>query len=279
MTTMRDALGREVSLEAVPQRVVSLLPSETENVVQLAGPERLVGRTDYCPEPDGRSVPSVGGTKKFHVDAVVELAPDLVLANQEENGRRDVERLIEAGITVYVGFPQTVDGALDHLDALARLLGAGESLAQEVRLAVRSSQPVTTPRRVFVPIWREPFMTFDHRTYASDVLRQAGGDNVFADRPRRFPLAADVGTAPSVSRPDADTRYPRTSLAEVIARAPDVVLLPDEPYAFQPEHADALRAGGVQAECCFVSGKDLFWPGVRTGEAIQRLRRLLQPEA
>ncbi|MCZ7682284.1 MAG: helical backbone metal receptor [Sandaracinaceae bacterium] len=108
-------------------RVVSLVPSETESVAALAGVERLVGRTDYCEEPRGaiERVPCVGGTKKIEVGAVIALAPDPVLANQEENGRRDVERLIAAGLSVHVSFPRTIDDAVAYLRALVTMLGLG----------------------------------------------------------------------------------------------------------------------------------------------------------
>src|SRR5690606_38299275 len=185
-----DALGREVVLATPARRVVSLVPSETESVAVLAGPDRLVGRTSYCEEPASiEHVPVVGGTKRVDVDAVLGLAPDLVLANQEENGRRDVERLIEAGITVHVSFPRTVAESIGYLRALVSLLGLGAEEGARVD-AMQASLPTAAPqgRRAFVPIWRDPWMTFDARTYANDLLAHLGVTNVFADRPRRFPL-------------------------------------------------------------------------------------------
>lgn len=261
-----DALGRAV--DATPaERVVSLVPSETESVARLAGLDRLVGRTEWCEEPAGEIevVPTVGGTKKLDVDAVRALAPDLVLANQEENGRRDVERLIEAGLRVHVSFPCTVAASLEYVAALARLLGVD---APELALPARAEGM----RRVFVPIWREPWMSFDRRTYGSDVLAHLGLENVFGDRARRYPLAADVADADAVDAGERDTRYPRTSREEVMSRAPDLALLPDEPFRFDASHVAELRAWGI-ADVRLISGKDLFWYGVRTGPALARLAR------
>ncbi len=279
VVVVRDALGREVRLERPPTRIVSLVPSESESVVTLVGLSRLVGRTEYCEEPAGRieAVPTVGGTKKHDARAVVALAPDLVLANQDENGRADVEQLIAAGLTVHVSFPCTVEATFDHLRTLAALLGAGDAAREWVEAMARASAgpPPGDPAPVFVPIWRDPWMTFDGRTYASDLLARAGGRNVFADRARRFPLAAERGEVPAVDPGRRDTRYPRTTPEEIVARAPSVVLLPDEPYAFGEPHGAELRALGVQGTILPFSGKDLFWYGVRTAGALARLRACL----
>ena len=271
-----------------PTRIVSLVPSETETVVAMAGVDRLVGRTDFCEEPVGliEAVPTVGGTKKIDVDAVLALAPDLVLANREENGRSDVERLIAAGIDVHVSFPCTLRDVVGYLDELASILGVSSAPARELEDALRDppssadegahaggDEGVDAGRlaRVFVPIWRDPWMTFDARTYASDLLAAIGSDNVFSDRSRRFPLAADLGRAEAQPARDRDTRYPRTTREEILERAPDLVLLPDEPYAFSDADADELRAWGAGFEVARVSGKDLFWYGVRSRGALERL--------
>lgn len=121
-----DALGRTLRLGRPAGRIVSLVPSETESVVALGGLERLVGRTTWCEEPVGsiETVPAVGGTKDPDVARILDLRPDLVLANQEENSRKAVERLIEAGLPVHVSFPQSVRGAVEYLSSLLTLLGA-----------------------------------------------------------------------------------------------------------------------------------------------------------
>lgn len=263
---VRDTRGSVVELAGPARRVVSLVPSETESVAALAGVERLVGRTTFCEEPAGaiEAVPTVGGTKDVDVEAVIALAADLVLANREENTRAAVERLEAAGLVVHVSFPCTVEESLAHLDALAALLGVAAP-------ALQPPPPRPARARAFVPIWRDPWMTFDARTYASDLLSRLGVENAFADRPRSYPLAADLGEAAARPAGDRDTRYPRTRLEEIRARAPDLVLLPDEPYAFGPEDLAEVRGWGLAARAALVSGKDLFWYGVRTMPAMNRL--------
>ncbi|MEM9695231.1 MAG: helical backbone metal receptor, partial [Myxococcota bacterium] len=132
----------------------------------------------------------------------------------------------------------------------------------------RAVAPVPT----FVPIWLDPLMTVHGSTFVSDVVELAGGANVFADRRRRYPLRADLGARPAVDKPGRDTRYPRVRFDEVIERAPSLLLLPDEPFAFTADHAaDFARRLGpslddFQIELC--SGKELMWYGFRSLEGI-----------
>lgn len=279
-----DALGRDVVTQAAPRRIVSLVPSETEAVHDLVGIERLVGRTRYCIEPAGviEAVADVGGTKKADLDAIVDLKPDLILANKEENGRADVQALIDAGLPVHVSFPHGAAEALDYLDALAELLhvDADSPPIVHARRAYAEAQQALRerpqPLRVFVPIWKDPLMTFDGRTFASDVLDLCGAQNVFSDRPRRYPLAADLGRAaplPADRVGDRDTRYPRVRLEEVAERRPEVVLLPDEPYEFGEPDLPFFEPLGVPIR--FIDGKDIFWYGTRLGGALSRTRGLI----
>ena len=283
MIEVTDAIDRQVRLERTPMRVVSLVPSETLSVAELVGVERLVGRTDYCIEPVGtvEGIPSVGGTKGFDVEAVKALRPDLVLANKEENSRPLVQTLISAELPVHVSFPCTVDASLVYLETLCILLGIDAAMAAPVERcraaverAARREHSEALP--VFVPIWKEPWMTFDEGAYASDVLRVCGARNVFAGRPRQYPLAADLGKTPAsntLRAADRDTRYPRIRLEEVVERGARAVFLPDEPYAFG--EADAAEVAAIPSPepivAELVDGKDLFWYGTHVARAVERL--------
>jgi ABC-type Fe3+-hydroxamate transport system substrate-binding protein len=291
MRRFRDDLGRDLFFHRAPLRIVSLVPSETYSIARLGALERLVGRTDYCVEPGDAlaPVPTVGGTKSVRVDDVLAASPDLVLANQEENSRAAVEALDRAGVPVFVSFPKRVGQGFAHLARLGRLLeladdARAKSLVREAyethreaEAKRRSRQPV----RAFVPIWTDPLMTIHGDTYLSDTLDLVGAVNVFADRPRRYPLAADLGRAPPLPPERVagrDTRYPRVSTDEVAARRPDLVLLPDEPHAFTEADAAALREAGVPANdgrLAFCSGKDLCWPGAWAVEGLRSLARLV----
>lgn len=290
-----DDLGRELRLVAPPARIVSLVPSDTYNLVRLGGRARLVGRTRYCTEPTGMldEIPEVGGTKDVDVAAVVALRPDVVLANREENTKKIVLELEAAGLKVLVAFPRTVVAGAGHVARLARLLGAeGETkpVVAAAYAALREADAfaasVAEPLRAFVPIWMDPLMTANDDTFLSDVLRLCGATNVFRGRARRYPLAADVGRAAAMDDAevgDRDTRYPRVTLDEVRALEPDVILLPDEPYAFGAKEVELFGDLGVPASRSgrvrLCSGKDLLWPGLRTLEGLATLRSVIAAPA
>ena len=277
---VRDDRNRIVALAGPPARVVSLVPSDTLNVQALGARGALVGVTDYCDAP---GVPSVGGTKNPRLDAICDFAPDLVLANQEENTRSDLEALAQRGVRVLVAFPKRVAGGLAHFARLARVF-AVENDSQVKDLfrrgydAVRRAEDArakTTPLRTFCPIWMNPLMTIHGATFISDMLDLCGAQNVFADRERRYPLAADVAGARPVDPGQRDVRYPRVTLDEVVARAPELVLLPDEPHPFSEEDANVFRALPIGAHVIHTSGKDLCWYGAQSVRGIDRVRGLI----
>jgi ABC-type Fe3+-hydroxamate transport system substrate-binding protein len=290
--TLYDDRGRAIAMPRAPRRVVSLVPSDTLTVAALGCGGALVGRTDYCelPEELVRGIPSVGGTKNPSVDRIVELAPDLVLANQEENTKRDLEAIAQRGVRVFVAFPRRVADGLAHVARLARLfhvdgdaavrdlVKAGYEALREAEAALTTSEPLPT----FCPIWMSPLMTIHGDTFISDMLALAGARNVFADRERRYPLAADLGAAAAWTDDkvgERDVRYPRVTMEEVNARAPALVLLPDEPHPFSEADADVFRAeptpAAARGAIVRTGGKDLCWYGARSVEGLPRLRKLV----
>jgi len=276
MQRLRDDLGRDVCLLRPPRRIVSLVPSDTYTLFALGCGERVVGRTTYCDLPaEAAAIATVGGTKDVDVDAVLALAPDLVIANQEENSRPPLERLAER-VPMLVSMPRRVPDAVAHVARLARALDVARAPAV-VDLIRRGYElcaaPSPPPRATaFVPIWMDPLMTFNADTFGADVLAAVGIGNAFDERQRLYPLAADLGKAAAADPRGRDQRYPRVTVAEVAARAPALVVLPDEPHAFSPADRAALAAAVPEARQVDVSGRDLFWYGAWTIEALPRLR-------
>lgn len=275
-----------------PTRVVSLVPSVTETLCAFGLAGRVVGRTDFCVHPARQvaGIPSVGGTKTPNLDQVRALRPDLVIASQEENTQAAVLTLQQAGLTVWVTFPETVNDTLallwdmvqvfrvPHLEPSITLL---EKAVTWTELAAANAQSVP----VFCPIWREPqdaayppawWMTFNAQTYCHDVLRVCGAHNVFAGRVRRYPLSADLDPSqPAVPPGDRDTRYPRLTHAEVHAAHPQLILLPTEPYPFTSADVAAVQADFPQARVELVEGSWLTWPGIRLDLALRELPALI----
>lgn len=277
-----------------PRRVVSLVPSVTESLFDLNLGDRLIAITDYCVYPAAATarLPKIGGTKNPDIERIIQLRPDLVIANQEENREEDVLDLQSAGIPVWVTFPRTVADAFNLLWNIMHVFDE-TSMVPRIRLMEQTMDWIwrisekrleDNPCRVFAPIWLDPLMTFNGDTYASDLLRICGAFNVFTDRDRQYPLKADLGQAEPYPSDDArtagrDTRYPRVTLEEVVAAQPDMILLPSEPFAFTQEHialfatldCPAARSGQIK----LVDGSLLTWHGTRLAYALNSLPTLL----
>lgn len=245
-----DDLGHPLDLAGPPRRVVSLVPSLTE-AIAATRPDLLVGATDWCTHPAGLDVPRVRGTKNPDLAAVRALAPDLVVANQEENRELDVRRLRDSGVAVWVTRTESVAQALEALRRLfAEALRVGTPGWLE-EAATLWAQPIAEWGSVAVPIWRDPWMVVGRDTFTGDLLRHLGCANVFAD---------------------AEGRYPHVELEELRARRPGLVLLPDEPYAFSSTDGPEAFPG---LETRLVSGRLLTWYGPSLVEARGELAKLL----
>jgi ABC-type Fe3+-hydroxamate transport system substrate-binding protein len=247
----RDDLGAEVSSARPARRVVSLVPSLTESVAATA-PEALVGATIWCTHPAGLDVPRVRGTKNPDLAAIAALEPDLVLANQEENRRVDVERLRAAGVPVWVTVIRTVDEAFA---SLRRMFADGLGWPEPPWLAEAGlvwRDPAPGPRvRAAIPIWRDPWMVVGSATFTGDLAARLGLDNVYADHPER---------------------YPHVTLDELAAREPALIVLPDEPYAFTAADGPEMFPGRPVA---LVEGRALTWYGPSLVTARARLAEQL----
>jgi ABC-type hemin transport system substrate-binding protein len=236
---------------AAPQRIVSLVPSATETLIALG--ITPIACTRFCEQPALRAV---GGTKNPDVAAIVDLAPDLVVVNNEENRAEDAHALADAGIALHDMSPRSVAEVGPELVALCERVGAvvpSPFGADEWDACLAS---VLSPRwyDAFVAVWRRPWMSLAVDTYGASLLDLLGVGNVFAD---------------------SLDRYPEVSLTEVAARAPNLVVLPSEPYAFGERHVQEVRAEVAGVPIALVDGRDLFWWGIRTPDAAARLRSAL----
>ncbi|MEU1004352.1 helical backbone metal receptor [Streptomyces tibetensis] len=234
-------------------RVVSLVPSLTEAVARSA-PGTLAGATDWCAHPPDLDVVRVGGTKNPKTDRILSLAPDLVIANEEENRAPDLEALRAAGVEVLVTEIRDVPQAFRELARVLDACGVTSRprwLDDAEQTWAALPEPGTRLTAV-VPIWRRPWMVLGRDTFAGDVLARLGVDHVHATHP---------------------DRYPRVPLEELRAAAPDVVVLPDEPYRFTADDGPEAFPG---LPCALVSGRHLTWYGPSLAEAQRVLERALR---
>jgi len=239
MKSSTDDLGHplapELSVSRPARRVVSLVPSLTEALAQTRR-DALVGATDWCTHPADLEVSRVRGTKNPDLAAIRALEPDVVIANQEENRELDVRRLRESGVPVWVTRIHTLDEAFGSLRRMFAALG-WESPTWLDAAEAAWAEPRHDGRRVAVCIWRDPWMVVGSHTFTGDLVSRLGLVNVFAESPER---------------------YPHVTLDEIRAAAPDVIVLPDEPYRFTaddgPEAFDGIPTR-------LVEGRALTWYG------------------
>ena len=241
---MLDDEGRPVLLTGPVRRVVSIVPSLTEAVAATA-PGLLVGATDWCSHPADLDVVRIRGTKNPDVGKIVALRPDVVLANAEENRAPDLDALRAAGVAVHVTDVRTLDGAFS---SLRRMLAAcGLDAPQWLTDAETAWAALPDPAhrlRAVIPIWRKPWMAVGRDTFTGAVLARLGVDNVLSDDPERYPRIDPAALPPH-----------------------DLVVLPDEPYAFTADDGPEAFA----APAALVSGRLLTWYGPSLVDAARLL--------
>jgi ABC-type Fe3+-hydroxamate transport system substrate-binding protein len=245
-----------------PRRIVSLCPSITETVVALGGLKRLVAATRYCVRPQGLlwGLPRIGGTKDPRISQILDLKPDLVFANEEENRLEDVRALEAAGIEVDVTFPKSVGEVPAAIRSWGRRLDAdedAEAIASRIDAALASleSAPTAAPFLYACWIWKDPWMTVSDDTYVADLLRLAGGVNVYARE---------------------SDRYPATTPEESLSRGADVHFFPSEPFPFRADKhgAEIEKLFGSEKVRLFLEGDNLTWHGIRTVDGLAQIEKL-----
>jgi ABC-type hemin transport system substrate-binding protein len=253
-------------------RVVSLVPSLTETVLELGlPPEQLVGRTAFCVSPEAvvSGIDVVGGTKTPSLKRVVARRPDLVLLDEHENRREDAEALAREEVELFVvrlEGPDDVPVILRRLADRLDLHDAGERAASrvEAELAKQRARAANADdaARAAILVWREPLIAVSPALYASEMLRALGR------------------TVPSLS----DGPYPVVDVATLADADLDELWLPDEPHPFTLEEgreiAEAVgRAARARPRPLLVDGQDLLWYGTRTADALARLGARLRDRA
>ncbi len=249
-----DQMGREVTFDFPPKRIISLVPSQTELLFDLGLDEELIGLTKFCIHPiekfAGRI--KVGGTKKLNIDLIKDLKPDLIIGNKEENTQNDIEQLSEyfpvwmsdiftladAKITI-AQIGELVNRA-PEADYLNHLITAGFNDLQSLALQHHID------KKVAYLIWRKPYMAAGKDTFIDDVLMLNGMTNVITE-----------------------SRYPELNLAELQALNPNLILLSSEPYPFGLKHITEIQSAIPKAKIMLVDGEMFSWYGSRLVKAVQ----------
>lgn len=250
----KDQTGKWVRLGHFPKRIVSLVPSITELLYHLELENQVVGITKFCVHPTHwfRTKTRVGGTKTVSVEKVADLAPDLVIANKEENVREQV-LAVAASCPVYTSDVSNMAESLQMINDIGVLTGkveAATALVQQVLASFGKIKPLSPPVKACYLIWQDPLITVGGDTFISNMMAKCGFDNVFKHK----------------------SRYPQTSLEQVMDSNCDVLLLSSEPFPFDEKHAAVFRdqisalhsgAAGFNIKVELVDGELFSWYGSR----------------
>lgn len=240
-----DMIGRVLELPKAPQRIVSVVPSQTELLYDLGLTEQVVGITKFCVHPTHwfREKNRVGGTKQLNIEKIHSLNPDLVIANKEENTQSDINQL-NGLCPVWVSDIKTLPDALfmiQQIGDLTNRASAAADICQQITKAFSALRPAQVAQRVAYLIWRKPWMVAGGDTFIHEMISKMGWNNVFAAR----------------------QRYPEVTLDELVQTQPDIVLLSSEPYPFAAKHVKELIPLMPRVKIQLVDGEMFSWYGSR----------------
>lgn len=259
MKTVQDQMGRWVNVPQNPQRIISLVPSQTELLFDLGLAEQIVGLTKFCRHPADAVVskPSIGGTKTFRFDVIEQLQPDLIIGNKEENYKEGIERLA-ASYPVWMSDIEALPAALAMIEGVGALVGrtaVAVSLAQQIRQQFAQLPRLPRPLTAAYLIWQKPYMVAGANTFIDDMLGRCGLVNVLGG--------------------EGDGRYPEVTIERLQALQPALLLLSSEPFPFGAKHQQVLGALLPQTRVLLVDGEMFSWYGSRLLTAVGYFHQFL----
>ena len=253
-----DQLDRKIEIKEYPKRIVSLVPSQTELLFDLGIGQNVVGVTKYCvhPKEKVKKITKIGGTKDFDIDKIIELNPDLIIANKEENHKEGIEEL-EQKFPVWVSDVDSLSSAFKMISEIGTIVGAGDKIREilcplsreftDFREANSFSESYTT----LYFIWKNPFMVAGNDTFINDILRQCSLKNLILEN-----------------------RYPTINKRAIKKLNPQLILLSSEPYPFSRSHIEEFAKLLPNAYIRIVDGELFSWYGSRLKYTIQYLKEL-----
>ncbi|TPV35479.1 cobalamin-binding protein [Paucihalobacter ruber] len=240
--------SNEKQSKNIPSRIISLVPSQTELLVDLGLQSSLVGITKFCVHPKNlrKEVTVVGGTKQVHFEKIKALQPDMILCNKEENTLEMVLEL-EKIARVEVSDVNTFDDALQLIKFYGELFDTTPSanklieqiLANRTKFQVKLTQIQRKKAAYF--IWQQPYMVVANNTFINAMLEEAGFDNVFKFR----------------------SRYPEIELTDKDLQQAEVILLSSEPFPFKKNHLEQFKNLFPEKDVIIADGEMFSWYGSR----------------
>ncbi|NLP58055.1 ABC transporter substrate-binding protein [Lutibacter sp. B1] len=260
MKTFKDQLGREISLKNTPKRIISLVPSQTELLCDLALENELVGITTFCVHPyhlkSTKAI--VGGTKKVDFEKIIALKPDFILCNKEENTYDFLPKLEQIAPT-YFSDVNSIDDSLQLIKDLGTILNRrteSTNLIQKLEYKLNNFKEFIKDKetkKVAYFIWFKPWMVTGNDTYINEILKLNKFENIYANM----------------------SRYPKVEIDKIRHEGdPDIIILSSEPFHFKDEHAIEIATFTNRSITVFGDGQMFSWYGSRLLLALDYFKEL-----
>jgi ABC-type Fe3+-hydroxamate transport system substrate-binding protein len=255
-----DQLNRKIEISSTPKRIISLVPSQTELLYDLGLRNEVVGITKFCIHPLEwfRFKTRVGGTKKYDLEKIKKLQPDLIIGNKEENDQEQIEELMKH-YNVWMSDIYNLKDAYDMITRIGVLVGkTKEAINLKLEIESKFNQsllpiPDKQQLRAAYFIWNDPYMVAGHHTFINEMLKLNGLENVFENR---------------------NSRYPEITNEELIEANPELILLSSEPFPFKGKHIVELKKIVPGAQIRIVDGEIFSWYGSRLLKAPDYFKQL-----
>lgn len=239
-----DQMGNELLLERKPERIISLVPSQTELLFHLNLNKEVIGITKFCIHPDTwfRTKTRIGGTKQLNIELIRQLQPDLIIGNKEENEKSQIE-ILQKEFPVWMSDISTLDDALQMIHDVGSITSAtpqAEQITAQIEKNFSSLLPLKKTVRTLYLIWHNPNMCAGTGTFINDMLQRCGLKNI----------AEGI-------------RYPELTDQEITDLNPELILLSSEPYPFKEKHIEYYRKLAPAAFVKLVDGEMFSWYGSR----------------
>ena len=259
MSVFKDQMQREVHIKAHPQKIISLVPSQTELLFDLGLANKIIGITKFCihPKEQCNQKAKIGGTKKFNFEKIESLSPDLIIGNKEENYKAGIDHLSQK-YPIWMSDISTLEQSFEMILALGDITGTlpkAQDLVQKIKqgfASLNTLQQNLPKKTVAYFIWRKPYMLAGGGTFINHMLETCGWDNIYASTPR----------------------YPEISEDELKRISPDYIFLSSEPFPFQEKHTEEFRMLFPKSKICLVDGEMFSWPGSRLQYSADYMRLL-----
>ena len=243
MPVFIDPVGNKITLAKTPQRIISLVPSQTELLYDLGLNEKVIGITKFCVHPKEwfQAKTRVGGTKRLKIDLIKELNPDLLIANKEENVKEQIEEL-QKRFPVWVSDVNNLNDAYEMIEQIGIMTGKGQeakTLITRIRTNFSNLQSPDSLLKICYLIWKDPYMTIGGDTFINSMIERAGFENVFKNK----------------------TRYPETTIEELKTYNLQLLLLSSEPFPFKQKHVEELQPLFPNTKIILVDGEMFSWYG------------------